>query len=211
MHAHERTAIIAAIILIYEVSQTPRTPYTADTEGRQNADMRDNRNNGKSRQRDDVDMSTLARMNGMTGKDILALTAAAKVAEKSDYQQRVGAVIVCHGEIVGMGHNENKTDPQQKAYNRRCRADFRVFEYHPHLDGIHAELAAIKSVPWNVAHDIRWNKACIYVVRLAPGLHNGYGMARPCPACMYAIREIGIRHVVYTTNDGIAKETIRPA
>lgn len=165
------------------------------------------------RRRDDIDIGTLARMNGMTGKDVLALTAAAKIAEESDYPQRVGAVIVCHGEIVGMGHNENKTDPQQKAYNRRCRANFRHLggQYHPHLDGIHAELAAMKSVPWNVAHDIRWNKACIYVVRLAPGLHNGYGMARPCPACMYAIREIGIRHIVYTTNDGIAKETIRPA
>lgn len=153
-------------------------------------------------------LATMARKCGCNAKDIMALTAAEKIAGESDYPQRVGAVIVCHGEIVGMGHNENKSDPNQKRYNRRYRTKFRTCAYHPHLDGIHAEMSALKSISWNVSHEMRWNKAVLYVVRIAPGLKTGYGMARPCKACIHAIADAGITKIVYTTDDGIARETL---
>ncbi len=35
---------------------------------------------------------------------------------------------------------------------------------------------------------------------------NGLGMARPCPACMAAIKELGIKNIYYTTDNGYAYE-----
>lgn len=35
-----------------------------------------------------------------------------------------------------------------------------------------------------------------------------FKLARPCPSCMAAIRDIGIKHVYYTTDDGYAYEKI---
>ena len=34
-------------------------------------------------------------------------------------------------------------------------------------------------------------------------------MARPCPACMQAIKDMGIKHIAYTTDDGSANELIK--
>ena len=39
-------------------------------------------------------------------------------------------------------------------------------------------------------------------------LVNCAGIARPCPSCMAAIRDIGIRDVYYTTDDGFAYERL---
>ena len=33
-------------------------------------------------------------------------------------------------------------------------------------------------------------------------------MARPCPSCMAAIRDLGIRDIYYTTNDGYVYERL---
>ena len=33
-------------------------------------------------------------------------------------------------------------------------------------------------------------------------------MARPCPSCMAAIRDLGIRDIYYTTNDGYVCERL---
>lgn len=35
-----------------------------------------------------------------------------------------------------------------------------------------------------------------------------YGMSRPCPSCMAAIKDLGIRNIYYTTNDGYIYERI---
>ena len=33
-------------------------------------------------------------------------------------------------------------------------------------------------------------------------------MARPCPACMAAIKDFGIKNIYYTTDDGMAYENV---
>ena len=33
-----------------------------------------------------------------------------------------------------------------------------------------------------------------------------YGMCRPCPSCMAAIKDLGIKHIYYTTDDGLVYE-----
>ena len=35
-----------------------------------------------------------------------------------------------------------------------------------------------------------------------------FGIARPCPSCMAAIKDFGIRDIYYTTNDGYAYEKL---
>lgn len=152
-------------------------------------------------------IDTLARTGGLNGRDIEAFTAAYEAALGSDYDTiKVGAVIMYRGRIVGTGCNMLRSDPHQHEYNR-----FRTFSYNSpstpvNADSVHAEIAAIKSVPYTVAHSMRWHQARIYVYRVAPGLPLGQGMARPCDACMEAIRRLGIRHIAYTTSDGFVRE-----
>ena len=33
-------------------------------------------------------------------------------------------------------------------------------------------------------------------------------MARPCPSCMAAIKDLGIKNIYYTTNDGYSYERL---
>ena len=33
-------------------------------------------------------------------------------------------------------------------------------------------------------------------------------MSRPCPSCMAAIKDMGIKHIYYTTNDGFVYENL---
>ena len=35
-----------------------------------------------------------------------------------------------------------------------------------------------------------------------------FGLSRPCPSCMAAIKDLGIRYVYYTTNYGYAYEKL---
>lgn len=152
----------------------------------------------------------LTRGEHYNRRDAFALASAYALATSSDYTQtRLGAVIMYKGNIVGSGCNSNRSDPTQKRYNRRFRTFHNIDESYPcNMDGIHAEMRAIKSVPYNVAHEMNWRRATMYVYRISLGHKRGIGLARPCPACMSAIRDSGIQEVVYTTNDGIARETI---
>ena len=35
-----------------------------------------------------------------------------------------------------------------------------------------------------------------------------FRISRPCPSCMAAIKDLGIKDIYYTTNDGFAHEKI---
>lgn len=120
----------------------------------------------------------------------------------SDYQKtHVGCVAVYQGSIISIGCNTVKTHPLQKKYNR-----YRHIEYdkgYKTLPRLHAEincLAAIRDM------DINFSKVKLYIYRA--GYWGLFKLARPCPSCMAAIRDIGIKHVYYTTDDGYAYEKI---
>ena len=53
---------------------------------------------------------------------------------------------------------------------------------------------------------INFSKVKLYVYRTR--CDQEYGIARPCPSCMAAIRDLGIRHIYYTTNNGYAYEEV---
>lgn len=154
-------------------------------------------------------ISALSARDGFTARDRAGLLAACQEALRSDVRiARVGCAVMCHGTVVSVGRNAMRTDPTQRRWNR-----FRTFEYltdsdPANMDSIHAEIAAIKAIPWPVDKQMKWGQARVYVFRVAPGLPLGQGMARPCPACWNALLEKGVRQVVYTTGKGFAKEHV---
>ena len=123
-------------------------------------------------------------------------------AEKSDFHRfHIGAVIVYNKTIIGKGCNSDKTHPMQKKYNNLYRTfnnEYGGFIKH----SIHAEIAAITSIPYVIGKEVDFNKAKIYIYRISPGKKRGYGRAKPCKACLNAIRDLGIKNVYYSDEDG---------
>lgn len=132
---------------------------------------------------------------------------AREVAETSDFDHfHLGCVLTYKHHILSMAANSNKTHPRQKYYNHKYR-DFRHGS-KPCPHSIHAEMAALNAIPYPVGIQINWKEVNVYVYRIAPGLPLQRGTARPCAACMAALRSVGIRNIYYTTDDGFAYERL---
>lgn len=138
--------------------------------------------------------------------DIKMFNRAREVAETSDFGRfHLGCVITYKHHILATASNSNKTHPMQKYYNK-----YRHFNKgsRPCTHTIHAEIAALNSIPYAVGIQIDWKEVNVYVYRIANGLPDGHGMARPCEACMAALANLGIRNIYYSTNTGFAYERL---
>lgn len=125
---------------------------------------------------------------------------ARQVAEISDYAKtHVGCVAIYQGNIIALGCNSNKTHPMQNYYNR--------YRMHPQQNyysaKLHAEISCLNSIR---GMDINFSKVKLYIYRTR--IDQEFGLARPCPSCMAAIKDLGIRHIYYTSNDGFVYEEI---
>lgn len=123
---------------------------------------------------------------------------------KSDYsgcgRARIGCVISYKGAVLAKGFNTDRTHTAQAKYNKWRYKDSGN-KYLP--SKLHSEIAALSKIKYL---DIDFSKAHIYVYR---ELRDGHlGMARPCNACMAAIKQMGIKYVHYTTDSGYAIERI---
>lgn len=149
-------------------------------------------------------MSVLKKKNlqMLHKSDYKYFTKARQVATISDYTNiHVGCVAVYQGNIIGIGCNCNKTHPSQKYYNRyRSQKCHRTDELLPKL---HAEISCLNSIK-NL--DIHFNKVKLYIYRIRRD--QPFGLSRPCPSCMAAIRDLGIKDIYYTTNYGYAYERV---
>ena len=146
-------------------------------------------------------------MATFTNFDIKMFDKAKEVAETSNFEHfHLGCVITYKRHILAAASNSNKTHPRQKYYNHKYR-QFRQGS-KPACHSIHAEMAAINSIPYPIGVQIDWKDVNVYVFRIAPGLSNKQGMARPCPACLAAMTELGIRNFYYSTDGGFAYERI---
>ena len=112
----------------------------------------------------------------------------------------LGAIAVYRGSVLAKGHNSDRTHPQQAHYNRWRYKDCGN-RYLPPKQ--HAELAVLQKIRYL---DIDFSKLHIYVYRETKQGH--LAMARPCPSCMAAIKQMGIKQIHYTTDDGFAKEKL---
>ena len=133
----------------------------------------------------------------LTKSDMNYFKKASKIAEVSDFDKiNIGCIAVYQGTIIGVGFNTNKTHPIQKKYNKyRNGEDF--------IPKLHAEINCLNSI----RHlDINFTKVKLYIYRKRKTAK--YGMCRPCPSCMAAIKDLGIKNIYYTTNDGYVYERI---
>lgn len=123
---------------------------------------------------------------------------AKQVAGISDYYKtHIGCVAVYQGQIIGIGCNCNKTHPIQHYYNRYRRQADNM------LPKLHAEISCLNQIK---SLTINFSKVKLYIYRIRKD--QPYGIARPCPSCMAAIRDLGIRDLYYTTNDGYSYERL---
>ena len=123
---------------------------------------------------------------------------ARQVATISDYYKtHIGCVAVYQGQVIGLGCNTNKTHPVQKFYNRYREPSDTM------LPKLHAEISCINQIKHL---NINFSKVKLYIYRIRKD--QPYGMARPCPSCMAAIKDLGIRDIYYTTNEGYSYERL---
>ena len=123
---------------------------------------------------------------------------ARQVATISDYYKtHIGCVAVYQGQVIGLGCNTNKTHPVQKFYNRYREPSDTM------LPKLHAEISCINQIKHL---NINFSKVKLYIYRIRKD--QPFGMARPCPSCMAAIRDLGIRDIYYTTNEGYSYERL---
>ena len=117
------------------------------------------------------------------------------------HRQHVGCVITYKGMPISTGSCSEKTHPYQKIYNEyRHRKPPDDNEWMPK---VHAEISALSKIK-----DLNLNpkKLAVYTYRIRKD--QQFGMARPCPACINAIIDMGIKHIYYSTNDGYAHEIL---
>ena len=130
--------------------------------------------------------------------------AAREISLESDYcdgRVKVGCVIVYKGTVLAKACNSDKTHPAQDKYNA-YRFDKRPHLYTPSKG--HAEVLAVSRIKYL---DIDFSKVHVFVYR---ELKTGeLGLCRPCNACLAAIRELGIKHIHYTTYDGFCHEVLK--
>ena len=120
------------------------------------------------------------------------------VSKLSDFKRiHIGCVIADGKHIIATGQNTNKTHPMQKEYNR-----YRFSEDCRGNGKLHAEMMAMLSLPKGI--DTR--KIVLYTYRedRFGNQHN----SRPCKACMAKIKELGIKIICYTTDEGVAEEVL---
>lgn len=134
----------------------------------------------------------------LTKSDYKYFIKARQTATISDYYKtHIGCVSVYQGNIIGIGCNCNKTHPIQKKYNKYRKSSDSM------LPKLHAEINCINSI----RHlDINFSKVKLYIYRIRKD--QPFGLSRPCPSCMAAIKELGIREIYYTGNDGYVYEKI---
>ena len=128
--------------------------------------------------------------------------AAKKCSGQSNYNGasnvKIGAVAVFRRAIIAQGCNQNKTHPLQQRYNI-YRYNVNGNHYCP--SKIHAEMELISKIRYL---DINFSEVEIYVYRETKDGRKA--LAKPCLACTKALKDLGIKKVFYTTNDGYCEE-----
>jgi deoxycytidylate deaminase len=134
----------------------------------------------------------------MTKTNLAYFKAAKAMSEMSDHPQyKVGAVVVMNHRIISSGHNsDSKTHPLQKKYNR-----YRFTDEGDHKQ--HAELAALLPL---IRTRTDLSNAMIFTYR--EHKNERIAMSRPCPSCLGLIKDLGIKRIFYTTEDGYAYERL---
>ena len=112
---------------------------------------------------------------------------AVQTAASSLSRKKVGAILLNKGRVVSKGVNQDtKSHPLQARLADMVGLSEKIY--------LHAEISALIRC--------RSDVDTIVVARL--GGHSGEELrnAKPCPICSLALKEAGIDHIYYTTDDG---------
>lgn len=113
---------------------------------------------------------------------------------------RIGCIVVYKGSILAKGYNTNRTHTYQARFNK-IRYKENGNNYLP--EKMHAEISVLQRIKYL---DIDFSRVHLYIYR---ELKNGHiALAKPCPACMAAIKQMGIKHIHYTSYDGFVYEKL---
>lgn len=114
-------------------------------------------------------------------------------ALSSTFKPHIGAALMYGHRILAIGFNSKKTHPVQKEFNV-----VRQFE-EPHVNNgtIHAEMMCLLKAQHL---DIDWKKAELFIYREDGTTHEPLP-AKPCKACLQAIKKFGIKKVYYSTSN----------
>ena len=116
----------------------------------------------------------------MVGTNKDAFQRVYELANKSTMIHKHGAVITRNGEIVGEGYNH-------------------VTKYMSHDYSIHAEIAAILSVPKRFRNRKFFEETSMVVVRIS-GRDKHLNLSKPCANCRKEIEKAGIKRVFYSVD-----------
>ena len=107
---------------------------------------------------------------------------------------RVAAAMTYKRDIVSVGVNRLKSDPFQARFGKNEESIY-----------LHAEIAAIKNAIKFLSGE-ELARAVLYICRLKYTDESRrafqFGLVKPCRGCQKAIRHFGIRHVIFTTDQG---------
>jgi len=116
------------------------------------------------------------------------------------FSPMIGVAAVYKGSIVATACNSNKTSPLQARYN--------IYRFNADTpDKMHAEVALVQKLRWKFGDSLDWAKVHIYLYREYKDGH--IAPSRPCPSCMAMLKELGIKRIAYTTDDGYAEEKFK--
>jgi|WetSurMetagenome_2_1015567.scaffolds.fasta_scaffold95144_6 deoxycytidylate deaminase len=130
-------------------------------------------------------------------KHLRYLNFARNVAKLSDYKQHhIGSLLVYRKQIISIGYNTNKESPLQKEYNR-----YRNLVQDDVKHKIHSEILCLHRAN---KLEIDFEDCILYIFREHK---NGvWALARPCNACFSLIKDLSIRTICYSTENGYSVE-----
>lgn len=108
------------------------------------------------------------------------LSIAIELAKTSTARMRHGAIVVRHGNIVGMGVNVPRTNPDHAA-DKHIEAG---------ILSLHAERAALRRA------GEASTRSTLYIARVDKAGRPVY--SAPCSKCLDTIRESGVKRIVFT-------------
>lgn len=116
------------------------------------------------------------------------------------FSPMIGGVAEYKGSIIASAWNTNKTSPLQAKYN--------VYRFNADTPNkMHCETSLIQKIRWKFGDSIDWNKVHIYLYR---EYKNGkLAPSRCCSSCMAMLRELGIKKIYYTTENGYVEEKFK--
>lgn len=120
--------------------------------------------------------------------------------ESNCKQYHLGCVAFYRNTMLAIGYNELKTSPMQKKYNKYRGFDVEASDVR---NSIHAEMKVLSKIK-NL--DIDFTKIELYIYR--EHANGSSAKARPCIACMKAIKDMNIKKIHYTTEDGWCTERL---